>query len=255
MAAHTESVRLDDLSKIIDICRQIIAEFNKEEAFWRGHGDADWSLLPHAFRCDPERPEIPKYDECSLIGHFQARAPTRSHAKIPEPHDYFGWLFLAQHYGLPTRLLDWTENPLVALYFAVLGEEARDGCLWALRTQQLNEIFGSPFGSIHAQDARLIELVRPAFVRGSECAHAIYAIEGREIDLRMLAQTGRFTVHSFHTPVENLPNSEHWLRRYIVPKEHKRKIALQLAALGIRQSNLFPDLTNLAAELRAKLFQ
>jgi hypothetical protein len=139
IAAHTADIRVDDLSQIIGICKQIIGEFNSEQAFWRGHGDAEWLLRPHVFRGDPEYPDVPKYDECALIGNFQVRAPTRSHTRTPEPDDYFGWLFLAQHYGLPTRLLDWTENPLVALYFAVLSqEEARDGCIWALWPRKLN---------------------------------------------------------------------------------------------------------------------
>ena len=255
IAAHTTDIKVDDLSQIIGICEQIIGEFNSEQAFWRGHGDAEWLLRPQVFRGDPEYPEVPKYDECALIGNFQVRAPTRSHTKTPEPDDYFGWLFLAQHYGLPTRLLDWTENPLVALYFAVLSqEEARDGCIWALWPRKLNAIFGATFGSIQIQDPMVVELIKPAFVVGSKCDQVILATDGREIDLRMLVQVGRFTLHSSHAAIEYLSNSATWLRRYIVPKEHKRKLRAQLAAMGIKQSNLFPDLTNLAAELRAMRF-
>lgn len=255
IAAHTANIRVNDLSQIIDICKETIGEFNSEQAFWRGHGNAEWLLIPHVFRSDPEHPEVPKYDECALIGNFQVRAPTRSHTKTPEPDDYFGWLFLAQHYGLPTRLLDWTENPLVALYFAVLEQdEASDGCIWALWPRQLNATFGAAFGSIQIQDPTFTELVKPAFVVGSECNQVILATDGREIDLRMLVQIGRFTLHSYHSAIEYLPNSPSWLRRYVVPGEHKRKIRAQLAAMGIKQSNLFPDLTNLAAELRGMRF-
>jgi hypothetical protein len=258
VAAHTADIMVDDLSQIIDICKQIIGEFNSEQAFWRGHGDAEWPLLPCVFRRDPEHPEVPKYDECALIGNFQVGAPTRSHTKTPAPDDYFGWLFLAQHYGLPTRLLDWTENPLVALYFAVLDleqDDSRDGCIRALWPRQLNATVGARFGSIQIQDPHVIELVKPAFVLGSECEQMIVAIDGREIDLRMLVQIGRFTLHSYHTAIECLSNSASWLRRYIIPKEHKRKVRAQLAAMGIKRSNLFPDLTNFAAELRAKRFE
>jgi hypothetical protein len=255
VAAHTADIRVDDLSQLIGICKQIIAEFNSEQAFWRGHGDAEWLLCPHVFRGDPEYPEVPKYDECALIGNFQVRAPTRSYTKTPEPDDYFGWLFLAQHYGLPTRLLDWTESPLVALYFAVLEqEEVRDGCIWALWPRQLNASFSAPFGSIQIQDPTFIQLVKPAFTVGSKCDQVILATDGREIDLRMLVQIGRFTLHSYSTAIECLPYSASWLRRYIVPKEHKRKIRAQLTAMGIKRSNLFPDLTNLAAELRTMRF-
>src|SRR5271169_924413 len=129
ITSHTADIKVEDLSQIVSSSKQVGEEFDWDQAFWRGHGDADWYLLPQVFRRDAEQPQIPKYDECALIGHFVARAPTRSHTKMPHRDDYFGWLFLAQHYGLPTRLLDWTENPLVALYFAVLEWEEDDGCL------------------------------------------------------------------------------------------------------------------------------
>ena len=65
----------------------------------------------------------------------------------------------------------------------------------------------------------------------------------------MLAQMSRFTLHSDPTPLEEL-GTDKWLRRYMIPKNAKAKIHAQLSALGIRRSNLFPDLENLAGELR-----
>jgi hypothetical protein len=54
--------------------------------------------------------------------------------------------------------------------------------------------------------------------------------------------------------MEHLPGSAGWLCRYIIPKEHKQKVRRQLAVMGIKRSNLFPDLSNLAAELRETRF-
>jgi FRG domain len=253
-AAHTSVTQIDDLRQIAEICNPTNLKFNFDQAFWRGHGDAEWSLRPQVFRREPVHPEVPKYDECALIGHFQVRAPTRSHTKTPEPDDYFGWLFLAQHCGLPTRLLDWTENPLITLYFAVEDEKHwdRDGCVWALWPGKLNQHFGGD-GLVQIRDTNVIEMAKAAFT-SAKCDDAILAIDGREIDLRMLVQTGRFTLHSHHTAIEDLPGSADWLHRYIVPKENKKKVRDQLAVVGIKRSNLFPDLANLAAELRASRF-
>jgi FRG domain-containing protein len=254
LAAHTSDIVIDDLSKIIEASRQIITEFDGDTALWRGHADANWAVRPHVFRRDPAHPETPKYDECALIGHFRARAPTRSHVSCPPPNDYFGWLFLAQHYGLPTRLLDWTENPLVALYFAVISEEDTYGCIWSLWSTGLNGAFNVPSGLIQISDPRVIELARSAFGPSIKSEQVILAIDGQEIDIRMLVQMGRFTLHTYHTPIEVLPESSTWLRRYIVPPENKAKLRHQLAAVGIKRSNLFPDLGHLAEELREARF-
>jgi hypothetical protein len=83
--------------------------------------------------------------------------PTRSLAKTPDPDDYFGWLFLAQHYGLPTRLLDWSESPLVALYFAVTeGHEDHDGCVWALWPGGLNSYFDASLNFVQIRDPEVV---------------------------------------------------------------------------------------------------
>ena len=80
-------------------------------------------------------------------------------------------------------------------------------------------------------------------------------VQPREQLVEKLVQSGRFTLHSYHTPIEQLPKCTGWLRKFIVPKEHKQKLLHQLAAMGISRSNLFPDLPNLAAELRATRFE
>jgi hypothetical protein len=68
----------------------------------------------------------------------------------------------------------------------------------------------------------------------------------------MLAQMSRFTLHSNRDPLDLMPDRVKWLRRYIFPKDAKATIRKQLAAFGIRRSNLFPDLVNLATELKSE---
>ena len=101
---HTSDIKIEDVRQIVEVCNPTTLGFNFDQGFWRGHGDAEWPLLPHVFRRNPF-PGGPMYCESGLIGHFLVRAPSRSHTKTPEPNDYFGWLFLAQHYGLPTVCL------------------------------------------------------------------------------------------------------------------------------------------------------
>ena len=67
----------------------------------------------------------------------------------------------------------------------------------------------------------------------------------------MLAQMGRFTLHSDRTPLEQIPESADWLRQFVIPKDAKDSIYAQLSAFGIRRSNLFPDLASLADDVKS----
>jgi FRG domain len=249
-ASHPSKITLTDVAEVIEAARDVLRPFDNDTAWWRGHAKADWRLQAQVHRRDPKR----QYGETMLIGHFVSRAPSRSHRPCPAADDWLRWLFLAQHYGLPTRLLDWTENPLIAAYFAVREHPVdEDGCIWALWPTGLNRTFNAADGLVQIRDRRVAEIAESAFT-GRESSEEILAIDGQEIDPRMLAQMSRFTLHSRRTALESAQENEIWLRQYMIPKNAKAKIRAQLSALGIRRLNVFPDLENLAGELRDAIF-
>lgn len=97
--------------------------------WFRGHRDAEWNLHPLGLR-----KRVPPKSEHDLFVEFKRRARGLiDHLPTTE----WAWLYLAQHHGLPTRLLDWTESAHVGLFFALHGKLGStptdcDACVWIL---------------------------------------------------------------------------------------------------------------------------
>lgn len=104
---------------------------------YRGCSDLSYGLLPGLLRktIDGEENKIEndKYlalgNEKLILTEFINYAS--KFIKLDQT-DYVHWAEYAQHYGLPTRFLDWTCNPLVALFFACKDNDDKDGCVWLL---------------------------------------------------------------------------------------------------------------------------
>jgi len=218
------------------------------QLWWRGHSTNTWELTPQVFRAWPRRPA--RY-EANALNRFRQRAPTR-HANCPTADDFAAWLFLAQHYGLPTRLLDWTKAPLYALFFAVWepGRDKVDGTLWGMEPARLNEVFTGEFCIYHDSDPPAKSLVHAAFTLKAPVLNYAVAIEPDERDARMLLQQSRFTIHGDSDSLNSLKHSSTFLDPIVIPARSKPKLRAQLDDLGITRSSLFPDLSNLAIELK-----
>lgn len=239
--------RLGDLE---DVNTFLHRRFNGELMFWRGHSDASWSLLPSVFR--PEH--LGK--EQAYTGHFIAKAKARHHP-CPPRDDKLGWLYLMQHFGLPTRLLDWSENALVALFFAVCDKnfDAYDGCIWTLSAAQLNQRTMKQATLIQHEDPMIAEFVKAAFDdRRSAQTSPTFALATEQDNLRMLLQQAAFTFHGDQTPLENIPDADKVVTKLLIPKTAKESIRWHLTVMGFYRWNLFPDLSTLSKELTTQKF-
>ena len=231
----------NSLADLLNTARDVETRLDGQ-LWYRGHANATWPLVPSAHRRHAVL-------EAQFAQHFRLRAPSLA-PNCPAHADHVAWLPLMQHYGLPTRLLDWTESILVATYFAIADNaSAGAGAIWMLAPGTLNRQsigYLIPFLS----DERVQPIVSDAF--GTRIGHLsaeCVAVLAPRSDKRMAAQLGNYTIHRTREPLECGNNSSEFLAKIVVPLSARPRLTQELSISGVRRSSLFPDLANLAAEL------
>ena len=109
-------------------------------SWFRGHSKIYGELTPTIFReeyRDAKFPYGPNI-EAFFIDSFKRGAPVLE-SKLPGWNEHIDWLLLMQHYRAPTRLLDWTQSAIIALYFVVSEYGSNNGELWAMIPDELNK--------------------------------------------------------------------------------------------------------------------
>jgi hypothetical protein len=219
-----------------------------EELTWyRGQASIQWDLRPAALR-------YPTPEQCDRAAHLVVEFRRQAMTKIPNPpprEEEVEWLAIAQHYGLPTRLLDWTRNPVIALYFACWEEPDQHGAVYLLQPADLNRQASAEVGPIRGDvyDAQVSEDRRLLQRYGSgEVEHGCVALNPTYNSHRILLQKGAFTLHADRTPITHADAPT--LTAIPVLAEDKDRLLDELAVIGIDEMSIFPELEHACNHLK-----
>lgn len=217
--------------------------------FWyRGHADKSWSLLPGYHRLKSPPPES------VLMNRFKQNANL---LLTSPPKSSFEWLFIMQHYGVPTRLLDWTESPLVALYFAVTSEKSKAGAVWILDPVKLNQSTKAKpedYRFVPAfEDERVSSYDTLSVENSPELGIEPLAVMATRNNARIQAQLGAFTIsHKSPKKLEEIGDRSH-LTCLEIPADKKPSIAEDLEILAFGKFQVFPELASVGDIVRGAL--
>ena len=201
---------------------EVISAYDERTVMYRGIKSVKYPLLPKIGRIvPPDSIESRETNEKEILRLFKERA-LRFLDFMPTSD--WDWLALGQQHGLPTRLLDWTNNPLVACYFAVEEPSEDDSVIYAYRNKSYIDL------EEHTDPFRYREVGK--FIP-------------RHISPRITTQGGLFTIHP--KPYEQFESDD--MEKLIIPKQIRSKLKRTLNKYGVDRFSLFPSLDGLASHI------
>lgn len=223
-----------------------IQQLSKAGLWFRGQGDHTWKLPPSVQRKEYRHRKTEQY----MATNFMIETRRRKQ-DAPGPYNRAAWLELMQHYGLPTRMLDWSQSPLVALYFALSSKSKGDAALWVLNPTALNVRMQFKDYLYPLDYSTVRPLLRGAFNDQIKPTNKVIACCGVGHDLRVFVQQSNFTVHDTDVPLDALIGMGELLWRIRLPAEYKEGLLKDIDILGVHESTIYPDMEHIASEQRA----
>jgi len=233
--------------------------------WFRGHSKAYNKLTPGIFRNEFQNEIYQAFNpnsEFRIAEDFKRKAPGIA-TNLPKINNNLEWLFLMQHYGVPTRLLDWSESILIAAFFAVTKDYNDDGEIWTLLPWKLNQESHNFYGLPTHRSKILKFLANEPYTNDPIKIAEKYKLENVPDsplaflppfrDPRISAQLSCFTIHPKPIEGKTIPEiikDEKFLTKYIIPKNLKKEFERCLKFLGISYNTIFPDLEGLAKTIR-----
>lgn len=276
---------INNVSELLNILKILESyfedEFGKKAFFiYRGHPSVEYKLIPSIFRKFKQEDDKHEYWKYSLSNENEMYMHFIKEAKLyikniddNTNEGYLEWMVYAQHFGVPTRLLDFTNNPLVALYFACSKEENKDGAIWIVNLTNYKkfhskELINEPNVNEDTTKNKLIYEIISELKNGSlnSSKVPIHFIP-YYFDERMSAQASSFLIwgeddHPFEEMIDNENyinisfakngifvdhegKAEEFVLKITIPHEKKKSILEELDLLGVNPKSIFPGLDSI----------
>ena len=262
---------ISHVSQFIQFIEENNSKFKrKQHFFYRGESKLEYKLLPSVFRknkgANGKEVYLSQHSEIDILTDFMTEAA--GFINNLSVDDMFRWVEYAQHFGVPTRLMDWTSNPLVALYFACSSSSAEDGRVYILNSLGYRLLTNE--NNLNQMEGKLIKEEAKKQIWDGESTFP-YPVLFRPyyFDRRMHAQSSEFMVWGYRkAPLNELireleeDGKKKTITKYLafngvevesvedieiltelqIKGEHKIRLQQELDSIGINQATLFPGL-------------
>ena len=200
--------------------------YDPQYTVYRGVSSVEHSLISTLGRVKLKSGDSYNSVEKKVLNTFKERA-------LPflttVPSSDWEWLALAQHHGLPTRLLDWTRNPLVAAYFSVKKESDEPSVIYVLNQKNQSLV------NVKKQSD-------PLEITGDPLRYI-----PSHVTQRIIVQNGLFT---FHPEEPNEPFDNDNIDKILIPHEARKRLKKDLYRYGIHEAAMFPGLDGIASHIK-----
>ena len=217
----------------------------RDNCVYRGMSDCHWGLSPSLNRACAHDMTL----EHQMLRSFRKYG----YADLHHVSSFWQMLAMAQQFGLPTRLLDWTYSPLVAAHFATEDQDTydRDGIIWCAHIDKMNKQLPRPLKSMLVKERgniftmEMLDRVGDGFDALSEISSKPFALffEPASAVNRIANQYALFSICSDPSvTLDSLPGTEDCFRRIIIPAEVKLEIRDKLDYINISERMIYPGL-------------
>lgn len=237
-----ESAIVTTLEEYVDFIDELPPDYDLS----RGQ-EKDFSLLPSAMRCDDSGMRLySKSVRKGFVEEFKINSAQYIDTTII--NNQYEWLVYAQHFGVPTCLLDFTYSHLISIMFALENafsytEDDEYSVIWIMNPYKLNQkaIKRNEIVNISYGDTRCLNDIEMPCV-----------ITAKKNNPRIAAQNGLFVYFNDDNPLESIDISDEILKKVMIPHSCGRQILKSLYVMGMRFIDIYPELSSISKDILLK---